>query len=57
VLPAELAIAPGVEYFVEALDADGSAAAAYGSDAAPARSRSTRRRWPTVRADPPPHPA
>jgi hypothetical protein len=36
VLPAELAIAPGLEYFVEALDVDGDAAAAYGSDVQPA---------------------
>ncbi len=35
-LPAALVAAPGVEYFVETIGADGSAGAAYASDAAPA---------------------
>ena len=35
-LPAALVAAPGVEYFVEAIGADGSAGAAYASDVAPA---------------------
>ena len=35
-LPAALVAAPGVEYFVETVGADGSAAAAYASDTAPA---------------------
>lgn len=35
-LPADLVIAPGVQYFVEAIRADGSAAEAYASAAAPA---------------------
>ncbi|MBK9030881.1 MAG: hypothetical protein IPL61_06000 [Myxococcales bacterium] len=35
-LPAALVVAPGVEYFVEAVGADGNAAAAYASDASPA---------------------
>ncbi len=36
-IPGALVAAPGVEYFVEALAADGTATAAYGSDRAPAR--------------------
>jgi hypothetical protein len=36
-IPAAMVAAPGVEYFVEALAADGAASAAYGSDRAPAR--------------------
>lgn len=43
-LPAELAAAPGLEYFVEALDRAGDAAAAYASDLQPAQ----------ITVDPPP---
>ena len=35
-IPAAMVVAPGVEYFVEALAADGTASAAYGSDRSPA---------------------